>query len=317
MDFNDEGDDGPDDDRDTAVSSDAFAAQRQRAADMGGFVLEMDHHVLTWLPGKGERLVVSFDNLAAVRETVDREMWGQGFLLAQGYDLLGVQIKRRDWFRDGQTIQALEDLRDDGFFRRFPSVSMYGSSMGAFGALAFAPLAPGCTVMAFAPQRSLDPEVCPFETRYRYARQTTDWSLPYSDAAEGVRAAARAYVGFDPTLEEDRLHAEAINGPNVTYLPMHSMGHKLPPALLKMGLLKPLSLAALSGTLERPAFFRMMRARRESMPWRSDFLARCLAKGHLRLGLDMAEKMMADRPHWKIRHQKKALIAALDAQKQA
>ncbi len=153
-DFGDEAS-GPEDDGDTAAA-DAFALQRQRVADMGGFMLELDHHVLTWLPGRGERLVVSFDNLAAVRETEDRIIWGQKFLTAQGYDVLGLQIKRRDWYRDRQIISALEDLRDDGFFRRFPAVSLYGSSMGGFGALAFAPLAPGCTVMSFAPQRSLD-----------------------------------------------------------------------------------------------------------------------------------------------------------------
>ncbi|MFZ1470585.1 MAG: hypothetical protein WAT09_16665 [Paracoccaceae bacterium] len=315
-DFSEEAD-APDDDSDAAVSSDAFAAQRQRAADMGGFMLELDHHVLTWLPGRGERLVVSFDNLAAVRETADRQIWGQGFLLAQGFDLLGLQIKRRDWYRDAQTIRALEDLRDDGFFRRFPAVSMYGSSMGGFGALAFAPLAPGCTVMALAPQRSLDQTLCPYESRYRHGRLTTDWSLPFGDAAQGVRAASRAYIGFDPTLTEDRLHAESMAGPNVTFLPMRAMGHKLPPALLKMGLLKPLSLAAFTAQLELPAFARMMRARRDSMPWRAEFLARCRAHGHLRLGLDLAEKMMADRPHWKIRHQKKELTAALAAAKAA
>lgn len=304
---------GPDEDADARVAVDAFALQRQRVADLGGFMLEMDHHVLTWLPGRGERLVVSFDNLAAVREMDDRIIWGQKFLIAQGFDVLGLQIKRRDWYRDAQVIGALTDLRDDGFFRRFPAVSMYGSSMGGFAALAFAPLAPGCTVMAFAPQRSLDPALCPYETRYRHARQTTDWSLPFGDAAQGLRAASRAYIAFDPTQPEDRAHAAALDAPHVTFLPMRHMGHKLPPGLLKMGLLKPVSLAAFEARLELPAFARLMRARRDSMPWRADFLARCKARGHYRLGLALAEKMMADRPHWKIRHQKKELAAALAA----
>lgn len=315
-DFGDEAT-GPDDDGAVAPAEDAFALQRQRAVDMGGFLLELDHHVLTWLPGRGERLVVSFDNLAAVRETEDRIIWGQKFLMAQGHDILGLQIKRRDWYRDPQVISALEDLRDDGFFRRFPAVSMYGSSMGGFGALAFAPLAPGCTVMAFAPQRSLDPGLCPFETRYRHARQSTDWTLPYGDAAEGLRAASRAYIGFDPTLPEDRLHAQALDAPNVTFLPMRHMGHKLPPGLLKMGLLKEVSQQAFEARLDPVGFARLMRARRDSIPWRADFLARCKARGHLRLGLALAEKMMADRPHWKIRHQKKDLAAALAAARAA
>jgi hypothetical protein len=304
---------GPDDDGDSAAVTDAFALQRQRAADMGGFMLELEHHVLTWLPGRGERLVVSYDNLAAVRETEDRIIWGQNFLTARGYDVLGLQIKRRDWYRDPGIIGALTDLRDDGFFRRFPAVSMYGSSMGGFGALAFAPLAPGCTVMSFAPQRSLDPALCPYELRYRHARLTTDWSLPFGDAAEGLRAASKVYVAFDPTLSEDRQHAAALDAPNVTFLPMRHMGHKLPPALLKMGLLKDISQQAFDGTLTAHAFGRLMRARRDSIPWRADFLARCLRTGHLRLGYAIAEKMMADRPHWKIRHQKKELAAALAA----
>ena len=103
-DFGDEA--AGDDNAEVPASTDAFALQRQRAADMGGFMLELDHHVLTWLPGRGERLVVSFDNLAAVRETVDREIWGQRFLMAQGFDILGLQIKRRDWYRDPATLAA-------------------------------------------------------------------------------------------------------------------------------------------------------------------------------------------------------------------
>lgn len=293
--------------------SDAFALQRQRAADLGGFMLELDHHVLTFLPGQGKRLVVSFDNLAAVRETEDRIIWGQKFLMAQGHDILGLQVKRRDWFRDRQIIDALTGLRDAGFFRAYPAVSMYGSSMGGFGALAFAPLSPGCTVMAFAPQRSLDTALCPYETRYRHARLTTDWSLPFGDAAQGLQAASRVYIAYDPALPDDVAHARALEAPHVTFLPMRHMGHKLPPALLKMGLLKTISQAAFEARLELPDFARMMRARRDSTPWRADFLARCLARGHHRLGLALAEKMMADRPHWKIRHQKKELAAALAA----
>ncbi|MFN6925740.1 MAG: hypothetical protein ACK4P8_08825 [Tabrizicola sp.] len=304
---------GAEDRDDPVEAADAFARQRQRAADLGGFLWELDRHVLTWLPGRGERLVVTFDNLAAVRETVDRIAWGQAFLQAQGFDILAVQIKRRDWFRDSQLIAALQSLRDDGFFSRFPAVSMYGSSMGAFGALAFAPLAPGCTVMAFAPQRSLDPTLCPFETRYRHARLTTDWTLPFGDAAEGLHAASRAYVAFDPTQPEDTQHAAALSAPNVTFLPMRHMGHKLPPGLLKMGLLKALSLKAFNAQLELPEFARMMRARRDSIPWRADLLARCRARGHYRLGLKAAAWMMTDRPHWKIRHQRKELAAALAA----
>ena len=284
-------------------AGDPFAQQRQRAADLGGFVQDLPNHVLTWLPATGRSLVVTFDNLAATRETEDRTAWGQKFLLDSGHDVLGVQIKRRDWYRDADLIRALVALRDDGFFRRFPRVATFGASMGAFAALTFAALAPGCTAVAFAPQRSLSLHLCPWEKRYRYAR-TTYWddALAFGDAAEGLRAAARAYIAFDPRLAEDRKHAAALDGPQVTFLPMPHLGHKLPPALLKMGLLKPLALQALDGRLDPTGFARLMRARRTSTPWTADLLQRALQRGHRQLGLRAAEQAMADRPHWKIRH---------------
>ena len=91
---------------------------------------------------------------------------------------------------------------------------------------------------------------------------------------------------------------------------MPHLGHKLPPALLKMGLLKPLALAALEDRLDRVTFARLLRARRDSTPWRADLLQRALDRGHIRLGLRAAEREMADRPHWKIRHLLTAFQAA-------
>jgi hypothetical protein len=294
-------------------SDDPFSRQRALcAATKGAFFLELPHHVITYMPGQGQRLVVSWDNLAAFRDGGPlREPWGQTFLMAQGWDVLGVLIKRKDWYRDADLIAALESLRDDGLFRRFPQVSMYGSSMGAFAALAFAPLAPGCTVMAFAPQTSLDQRVVPFEARYPAAIRATDWTLPYSDAATGVQAAARAYVAYDPHEREDRLHADRLQGPQVIRLPMRHMGHKLPPALMKMKALKSVSLAALSGDLTPASFAQTLRARRASMPWVIDLITRAGERGHARLALPVVDKMLATQPHWKLRHARKALYALL------
>ncbi len=296
-----------------AAGGDAFALQRERIRAAGGFTIDLPHHVISWLPGRGERLVVCFDNLTSVRETVDRHIWGERFLAGRGFDLLGVQIRRVDWFRDADLIAALERLRDDGFFARFRQVAFYGASMGGFGALAFAPLAPGCTVLAFAPQRSLDRTLCPFETRYRYARNVTDWTLPYSDAAAGVQAAGHVHIAFDPKLDLDRRHAAMLTGPRVMLLPMPHLGHKLPPALLKMGVLKDLSLAALENRLDPPGFARLMRARRNSVPWCTDLLDRARAAGHLRLGLRLAESMVAANPHWRLRQARRELVRALRA----
>jgi hypothetical protein len=301
------------DDPGPSQGEDPFALQRSLcAATKGAFFLELPHHVITYLPGRGERLVVSWDNLAAFRAGGDiREPWGQAFLQAQGWDVLGVMIKRRDWFRDADLIAALESLRDDGLFRRFPAVSMYGSSMGAFAAIAFAPLAPGCTVMAFAPQTSLDLAVAPFDTRYPAAIRSTDWTLPYSDAADGLPFAGKVYIAYDPHTVEDRLHADRLQGPNVIRLPMRHMGHKLPPALMKMKVLKAVSIAALAGDLTELDFARTLRARRSSMPWIIDLLTRAGQRGHARLALPVTDRLLAEQPHWKLRHARRALFAQI------
>lgn len=284
------------------TETDPFAAQRALVAEAGGWFADRPNHALSYLPGRGQRLIVTFDNLSALREKTNRIPWGQGFLAAQGWDVLGVMTKRNDWYRDPTLWAALEGLRDDGFFARFPAVSMYGASMGAFAAVTFAGLAPGCTVMAFAPQSTLDTKLAPFETRYRYARKITDWSGPYADAADGARAAARIYIGFDPHLAPDARHAARIAGDNTILLPMPHLGHKLPPALLKMGLLKLLSVAALSGELTEDGFRKLYRKRRESPLWQAGLIERAQANGHPQLARRLAQTLMAKSPNWRIRH---------------
>lgn len=277
-------------------------------AAAGGWFIDRPNHALSWLPGRGERLVVTFDNLAALRDTENRSPWGQGFLAAQGWDVLGVMAKRNDWFRDLPLWTALEGLRDDGFFRRFAAVSMYGSSMGGFAALAFAPLSPGCTVFALAPQSTLCAIRAPFENRYRQARAFTDWSGPWADAATGLASAGQVFIAHDPHVPQDAAHMARLMAPNVLTLRMPHLGHKLPPALQKMKILKPLSTEALSGTLTAARFARLFRARHGSMPWKTALIERARAKGHLRLARALAESLMQDTPHWRLRHQLRAMI---------
>ena len=286
---------------------DPFAAVTEAAARLGGFVIDLPWHVVAWLPRGHGRMAVSFDNLASVREA-RRMPWGDGFLAARGWDVLGVMIKQKDWFRHPALLDALEGLRDEGFFARPRAVSMYGSSMGGFGAATFAGLAPGCTVLAFAPQSSLAKSLAPFETRYKYGRSLGDWTGRYRDGAEGIRAAGRAYLAYDPALPPDAAHVARLAGPNVTPLPMPHLGHKLPPALNRMGILKPLSETALAGTLEPAEFHRLYRARRASVPWLVSLFKRAGRSGHAGLALRQIARLPPDQAqHWKLKQLRRAL----------
>jgi hypothetical protein len=289
---------------------DPFSAVRLACGQTGGFFVDMAHHAAAYLPGDGARLVVTFDNLAARRETEDRFPWGHTHLLRRGWDVLGIMSKQPDWFRHSDVLDFFDSLRDEGFFRRFGHVALYGSSTGGYGALAFAPAAPGRTVMAFAPQTTLAPELVPFERRYRYGRGLGNWSGRYLDGAQSVESAGRVYLCFDPLEPLDRAHVDRLSGPNVVRLPMVGVGHKIPPQLLKMGILKPLVDKALAGALDPNEFSQLYRARKNSVPWLAGLLERALRTGHIRLGQAAAELAMREHPHWKIKHQLAALRAA-------
>ncbi|SNX70821.1 hypothetical protein SAMN05878503_10711 [Cereibacter ovatus] len=295
---------------DAAGLSDPFADVAAQARATGGFFHDLGHHAVAHLPIGAPRLVLSFDNLASRREAGSRFPWGHAALAAMGWDVLGIMVRRPDWFREAALWDLMDSLRDEGFFARYGAVATYGASMGGYGAAVFAPMAPGCTVLAFAPQSTLNPALAPFETRYRYGRGLGDWDDPRSDAAEAIRAAGRAYVAADPLVPEDACHLRRLDGANVLRLEMPGLGHKMPPALRKMNILKPLVAAALSGDLDAARFHSLYRARRQSVPWLVSMLERARQKGHVALALRAAEREYAARPHWRLRAQRNALRTA-------
>jgi pimeloyl-ACP methyl ester carboxylesterase len=275
-----------------------FAAIAAESRDLGGFCRVMTHHIAAHLPTGHRRLVVTFDNLASNRETDRRYPWGHGFLADKGWDILGVMALRWDWFRHPDLWDLFDELRDTGFFAGYDHVAFYGASMGGYGALSFASAAPGCTVLAFAPQSSLDRAIVPFEKRYKVLG---DWTGRYADAADGARAARQAYIAFDPRVKPDLAHVMRLDGANVVQLRMPGVGHKVPPALQRMGILKPVALAALEGALDMQAFHRHYRARRQSIPWVIGLLERAAKRKHARLALRVAENQWKTRLHWKLR----------------
>jgi hypothetical protein len=275
-----------------------FAAVAAEAAARGGFCRAMTHHIAAFLPDGQRRLIVTFDNLASDRETERRYPWGHAFLATKGWDMLGIMTLRNDWFRHADVWDLFDDLRENEFFKGYDHVAFYGASAGAYGALTFAPAAPGCTVVAFAPQSSLDTRLVPFEKRYQVIG---DWAGRYADAARGVHAAGRVYIGYDPWVHQDHAHAMRLLGPKVTLLPMRGAGHKVPPALQRMGILKPVAMAALDGTLDLPMFHHLYRGRRNSVPWIVSLMERAAKQKHARLALRVMEAHRAKHHHWKFR----------------
>ncbi|WP_339107096.1 hypothetical protein [Thioclava sp. GXIMD4216] len=288
----------------------SFTDITAEAEQQGGFCHELAHHALAYLPQsgvEGQHLVVSFGNLSTNRIEGEQHPWGHHLLRKQGWSILGLINKRNDWYRDPDLIAALETLRAEGLFRRFERVTFYGASMGGFGAFTFSRLSPGAHVVAFAPQSTLDTSIAPFETRYRYARKITDWTLPYGDAAEAVGDLASAHLFFDPFEPQDKAHAARLSGPTVQLHRLRHFGHKVPPVLLKLRLLTEVSLRALRGDISDQWLAQALRVRHKSVLYNELMLKNAKERGHYQMGLWAADLALQHEQHWKLKQMRKAL----------
>jgi hypothetical protein len=231
-----------------------------------GFLEKTDRHSLMFVARSAPRLLVTFDNLSNVRDRSPLRLpWAYKFARDHKASHLGILAHRADWYREAGLIERMRKLAGEGFFEGYERVLFAGSSMGAFGALAFSALAPGAHVLAFNPQSTLNPELVPWETRYRGGR-AQDWSLPFGDAAGLLGAAGRVGVFYDPYFEPDRRHFDRLAGPGVTGFKCWYSNHKSAVFLRKIGALKPVMESALFGELTEAEFYRLYRARR-GLPW--------------------------------------------------
>lgn len=231
------------------------------AGEFDGFYHKLGNHAAAFVERRTTQLVVSFDNLSdAGHPGYDKEAWASAFCRYNNWSHLGVFTQDPSWFRSAPLIAFLEKLRDEGFFRRFENVAFCGTSMGGFAALAFAPLAPGCTVIAFSPQTTLIRERVPWETRFKKA-DLQDWSLPYSDAAESVAVAGKVYLVHDPFHINDTRQIARLEGKNLVPLRAPGLGHRTALALSRLDVLKPVMGEGILGTLTRESFAAMIRRR--------------------------------------------------------
>jgi len=248
--------------------------------DRQGFLTRLEHHALVSIERDPGTLIVTFDNISNVNDiSYGREPWAYRFVRAGGYSHLAVIARRKDWYRDPQLIRELRKLGDDGFFDRFNKVVMAGTSMGGFAAMAFASLAPGCIVLAYSPQTTLDSELVPWEERFGMGRER-NWSLPYSDAAFEIQDARRVHVIYDPFFAPDRRHIERLEGDNVMLLKSWFAGHFSAVYMRRANLIKPLFQMVIDETLTEESYYALLRGRRSLAWYRKALEERAIETGH-------------------------------------
>ena len=269
-------------------SAPRWLADLRRSNHRMGWYRSSDHFAAQFTQRSADILVVSFDNLSNVTDSsLSRETWGYGFYAAEGWSHLGVMAFSKNWYRDEALFDFLEEQARAGFFAPFRQVVLTGTSMGAYAATAFASLVPGCTVVAFSPQSTLDTALVPWEERFNSGRKQ-DWSGRYRDAPDHTAAARAVFVIYDPYFVPDARHAARYAGANVHHLKSWYASHKSAQFMRRAEILKDVMRAAVAGTLTPALYYSLFRARRD-LPWYYNGLSEHLiARGHRKLAAQLA-----------------------------
>ncbi|MBW6507464.1 MAG: hypothetical protein K0B00_12025 [Rhodobacteraceae bacterium] len=262
-----------------AITDPAWAEIARALAGPQGFYRDNGSHSFLYIP-RGRTLVVTFDNLdIAMNKREERRPWGFQFIEKQGWSMLGVMAGGWTWYRDPWVASEFDRLAAEGFFAQFERVVFYGASMGGYAACAFSAACPGADVVAISPQSSLSRALVPWESRYKVAWDS-DWSGPYGDAAEASKLARRVSILFDPYEPLDAGHAARFTAPNAVKLRAPLLGHRLGSSLNQMGILNPIILAALNGSLTEADFYQRLRARRDFARYQRELFKRAVDAGH-------------------------------------
>ena len=146
------------------------------------------------LPGNGRRLVVALAGVGTVRaDPPPPEFIGTAAMRGTNH-VLFLSDESRSWLNGPgvaeTVVRLIEDYRDA---HRIEEVVLLGNSMGGFMALVLAGLTEVGTVIAFAPQFSMDKALVPGEERWQIlAGNIADWR--YRDVGALDREGTNYYI---------------------------------------------------------------------------------------------------------------------------
>lgn len=242
------------------------------------------HHA--FFADESPTLIVSFDTLQATRARPRQMPFALTVAELRGWSHLAIIAEGETWFREQSLYRYFDRLVDEAFFDDFDRVVFYGAGMGGYAACAFSVAAPGSTVVAVSPRATLDPSVAGWDRRDLVARRL-NFNDRYGYAPDMIEAAERVFVLHDPYLPEDAMHAALFRGPHVSALRTRYLGDAVEPALIQIGLMPDLLLAAGDGRLTPEVFHRGWRARRHSPTYVDGLVADLEVTGRLRAAREL------------------------------
>ncbi|PVH28760.1 phosphoadenosine phosphosulfate reductase [Pararhodobacter oceanensis] len=211
----------------------------------------------------GTVLLVSFETLPGVRGAGGAQMpLGYQIAAPRGWSSLSIVAHEPTWYRDNHVFGFFDRLIDDAFFEDFDRVVFYGAGMGGYGAAAFSVAAPGCTVLALAPQATLDTDKAEWDRRFLRARRL-NFTDRFGFAPDMTDGCDKVFIVYDPIQQVDAVHAAMFRGPQIVKLRARHIGRDPQAELARINVLRQLIDAACAGTLNADRFYRLWRARRQ------------------------------------------------------
>ncbi len=223
-------------------------------------------HSATFIEG-GSTLLVSFETMESIRDRVQTDVpLGWEIADATGCAQLCIISHGETWFRHRAVYMFFDRLVDEAFFDDYDRVVFYGSESCGYAAAAFSVTAPGATVLALSPQATLDPRMTEWDERFIHMRRA-DFTSRYGYAPDMLDAAERAFILYDPSVDEDAMHAALFRKSNTSRIRCPLLDGHIEMFLRRMSLLGPMLQTALRGELDEMFIFNALRARRHYLPY--------------------------------------------------
>lgn len=277
----------------TARTEAEWLARLDEIADEKGVFTPLGAHHVAFFADGNDTLLVSFESVTTIRENQpDHQPLGLRIAARHGWSSLVMLARAPRWYRDNEVLDFFESQIDSGFFDGFARVIFYGAGMEGYAACAFSLAAPGATVLAIAPQATLDPEIAPWERRFPSERRL-DFRSRFGFAPAMLDGARAAFIVYDAANSVDAMHATLFRRPFVTMLRSPVLGESTQAALARMGVLETLIETAARGRLSPARFYDLMRKRRSDPVYLKALVKRVAKANHPALTVVAARYALA------------------------
>ncbi|MEM6693282.1 MAG: hypothetical protein AAF626_01275 [Pseudomonadota bacterium] len=228
------------------------------------------------VPGDSERLLVVCSGLGAPSAPIPAPEFVDLAVNGVRAHAMFLADPKRSWMNAAGVAEAMVDVIERySTANGVTEVAAIGHSMGGFAAIQLANLMPISTVLAFAPQFSMDAALVPEEQRWRgYGNAIGDWRFRDigSLAAEGTR-----YVIVHGSNQAEAAHWMRFphREDTVDHYILAGQAHNLAAVLVKRQIMGPLVRNALVGKRRavRSALEKSFLGRRFSVRMRGDYMA--------------------------------------------